>query len=356
MGKRGYTGFAALLLVLLAGCGDDDVRSARVRATYTLDLETGEQGNASADLHWGMQGRDLPYLAVRGSALIALPRGKRWEELDAGALAQLGYAANQYSAWGPDAPVRKGAVFGVRTREGNIAKVRVKDIRRNYAVDLEWVVYADSHRKTTPGKDAKPPPTPVLPWQAQRDEALAAYREHRAEDAFEACGKALAAAAPAGEAHHALALVTCGGLLDLHRRYPAQVEDWLKQAKAITGKLDEGAIVAALGPREALLRERALRMLGIFYRDRNRTSEAADNFALAVDAVRALPGPETAEHRLALRSDLYELGTALAKLGYRGVAQRALGEAREYYLKSEPNHPALKSIDAQLERLEKGRK
>ncbi len=93
-------------------------------------------------------------------------------------------------------------------------------------------------------------------------------------------------------------------------------------------------------------------MLGLFYRDRNRLGEAAENFALAVDAVRALPAPETAEHRLVLRSDLYELGSALAKLGYRGTARRALGEAREYYLKSEPNHPTLKSIDAQLKRLE----
>ena len=93
-------------------------------------------------------------------------------------------------------------------------------------------------------------------------------------------------------------------------------------------------------------------MLGVLYRDQNRTREAAQQFALAVDFVRALPPPETADHRMALRGDLHELGTALAKLGLRGTARQALGEAREYYLKSEPSHSALKNIDSQLQRLQ----
>ena len=59
---------------------------------------------------------------------------------------------------------------------------------------------------------------------------------------------------------------------------------------------------------------------------------------------------------MALRGDLYELGGALAKLGLRGTARQALGESREYYEKTEPNHPALKSIDAQLQRLEEPEK
>ena len=127
---------------------------------------------------------------------------------------------------------------------------------------------------------------------------------------------------------------------------------WLKQGKALALKLDQKAIVGALGQRESMLKERALRMLGVFYRDRNRPRDAIDNFALAVDTVRAMPPPETSEQRLALRSDLHDLGSALAKLGYRGTARRALEESREIYLKTEPGHPALKSIDAQLKRLE----
>jgi hypothetical protein len=71
-----------------------------------------------------------------------------------------------------------------------------------------------------------------------------------------------------------------------------------------------------------------------------------------VDTVRAMPPPETAEQRLALRSDLYDLGSVLAKLGYRGTARRALEESREIYLRTEPNHPTLKSIDAQLKGLD----
>jgi hypothetical protein len=117
-------------------------------------------------------------------------------------------------------------------------------------------------------------------------------------------------------------------------------------------KLEQRAIVAALGPREAMLKERALRMLGVFYRDQNRPRLAAENFARAVDTVRAMPPPETADRRLALRSDLYDLGVALAQMGLRGTARQALAESRELYLKSEPNHPTLKAIDAQLQRLD----
>jgi hypothetical protein len=340
----------------LPGQGEEGAKSARVRAAWTLDLETGDQGTPQADLHWGMEGPHLPYLAVRGGALIAQADGARWAALDEAALGRLEYAPGRYSAWGPEAPARTGAVFGVRTREGSLAKVRVKDISDKYVLRLEWVMYSVSPEKKAAGKDiAKPlPARPAPAWHARRDEALAAYRAQRNADAFEACREAVAAARPAGEAQLAAALVTCGGLIGLHREHPDQMEDWLRQAKAIAMKLDPQALLAALGPGEALLRQRALRTLGVFYRDRNRTLEAAENFALAVDAVRALPGPETPEQRLALRSDLYELGVALARLGYRGTARRALGEARDYYLRSEPDHPTLKAIDAELRRLEKG--
>lgn len=370
MGIRLYVAGAALftlgLLLYAADRGDylrlpwraapeAGLQTASLRATWTVDLETGNQGTPRADLHWGMQARDQPYLGAfqRGSgrpALIADAGTARWEDLDAAALAKLSYAPNQFSAWGPDAPVRKGALFGVRTAEGNLAKVRVASIGDDYRLRLEWLLY-----QTAAAREAEPPPTaagPSLAWQNARDEALAAYKAQRFQEAIDACGRAVDGAEKAGAAQHALALVTCGGLMGLHRRAAKQMEDWLRQGVTITMKLDQGAIVAALGPREALLKERSLRMLGVFYRDHNRPREAAGAFALAVDTVRALPPPETAEHRLALRGDLYELGGALTKMGLRGTARQALNESREYYLKTEPGHPALKSIDAQLRRLE----
>jgi len=348
------------------------VHSARVRPTWTLDLETGEKGTPGADLHWGMKSRDDPYLATYNGAWIAAPRAA-WDALDARALEALVYQPDTYSARGADAPVKKGAVFAMRTRAGNFAKLRVKDIRGDYSLVLEWQLFApppaaqaqaqaptrtedakSTKAKPKPAGKAKPQASPA--WELLRDEALAAYREQRPEDAYEACNKAIAASAAAGEPQRALALVTCGGLLDLHRRYPERIEDWLRQGKILALKLDQKAIVEALGARESLLKERALRMLGVFYRDRNRPRDAVDNFALAVDTVRAMPPPETAEQRLALRSDLYDLGSALAALGYRALARRALEESREIYLKTEPEHPALKSIDAQLQRLEGARK
>ena len=329
------------------------LQSASLRATWTVDLETGNQGTPRADLHWGMQARDQPFLGAlqRGAgnpALIAEVGAARWEELDEAALAKLNFSVNQFSAWGPDAPVRKGALFGVRTAEGNLAKVRIAGIGDNHQLRLEWLLYQAKTKEPEPTEAAT---GPSLTWQASRDEALAAYKAQRYQEALDACGRTVESAEKAGAAQHALALVTCGGLMGLHRRASRQTEDWLRQGVALATKLEQRAIVAALGPREAMLKERALRMLGVFYRDQNRPREAADAFARAVDSVRELPPPETADHRLALRGDLYELGALLARLGMRGTARQALGESREYYLETEPNHPALKSIDAQLQGL-----
>jgi tetratricopeptide (TPR) repeat protein len=327
--------------------GEIGAQSAQLRPTWTVDLESGVTGAPNADLHWGMQARDMPYLASYRTALIAPGGNARWEEIDEAYLARLSYGPNQYSAWGPEAPVRKGAVFGVRTAEGNFAKVRVVGIGRRYDLTLEWTLYRSAAAAgTAPSANAS------LAWRAAGDEALAAYRAQRYQEALDACGRAVEAAEKAGKENHALALVTCGGLMGLHRRASRQMEEWLKQGVSIAMALEQGAIVAALGPREVMLKERGLRMLGVFYRDQDRPREAAQNFALAVDTVRALPPPETGEHRLALRSDLHDLGMALAQMGLRGTARQALGEARELYLKTEPDHPALQAIDAQLQRLE----
>ncbi len=371
MATRLYFAFAALLtlgmLIYAADRGDyvrmpwrpapeAGLQSATLRSTWTVDLETGNQGTPRADLHWGMAARGQPYLGVfqRGSgkaALIAEAGAARWEDLDEAALAKLSYAANQYAAWGADAPVRKGAVFGVRTAEGNFAKVRVADISERYQLRIEWLLYPGKKDEPEKNQASAAVPGPSIAWQASRDEALAAYRVQRFQEALDACGRAVESAEKAGAPHHALALVTCGGLMALHRRAAKQMEDWLKQGVAISAKLEQRQIVSALGPREVMLKERALRMLGVYYRDQNRPREAAQNFALAVETVRAMAPPETVDHRLALRGDLYDLGLVLVQLGMRGTARDALGEAREYYLKTEPNHSTLKNIDAQLQRL-----
>lgn len=269
------------------------LQSALLPPVGTLDLETGNAGTPQADLHWGMAAREQPYLAAHGEALIAESGGMRWEDMDAAALARLRYAPDRYSAWGPDAPVRKDAAFAVRTHEGNFARIRIAEIRDNYDLRLEWTLVA------VPAAPAPPAPDPELAWPALHDEALAAYRAQRYGEALKVC------------------------------------RDW-----------------AAPGPREALLKERCLRMLAVLHRDSGRLHQAAQHFALAVDLVRAMPPPETAEHRVALRADLQDLGEALVQLGLRGTARRALLEARELYLATEPGHPALDSIDAQLRRLD----
>ena len=327
--------------------------SVLLRPTWTVDLESGKTGVPRADLHWGMVARDQPYLGSHREALIAPGGSARWEDMDGPYLARLAYAPNQYSAWGPDAPVHRGAVFAVRTGEGNFAKVRVTEIRRNFDLRLEWTLYPgpDTGKAAQPAPGKPAPPNPPFAWVAARDEALAAYRAQRYQEALDACGRAVAAAGQAGAENHALALVTCGGLMGLHRRASEQMEEWLKQGVEIAMKLEQDAIVATLGPREAMLKERALRMLGVFYRDLSRPRDAAEQFARAVDTVRAMPPPETGEHRTALRSDLYDLAIALAQLGYRETARRAFAESRDYYLKTEPRHPALKAIEEQERRL-----
>ena len=342
--------YAGLVRLPWRPAPESGTQSSLLRATWTIDLETGQRGTPQADLHWVMAAPDQPYLRSLQGALIAEGRGARWEEMNASTLAQLSYSSNQYSAWGPEAPVSPGAVFGVRTAEGNLAKIRIAGIRENYDLRLEWVLYPSPAAGRVASAD--PSPDPSLAWFKLRDEALAAYKAQRHQEALDACGNAVAAAEKAGPASHALALATCGGLMNLHRRATRQMEAWLKQAVAIAMKLEQKAIVAALGPEEAFLKERCLRMLAVFYRYQNRPREAAENFALAVDTVRAMPAPETGAHRLALRSDLFDLGLVLAQLGYRETARRALGEARVYYLKTEPKHPTLKAIEAEERRLE----
>src|SRR4029079_12383154 len=77
------------------------LRTAELRSTWTIDLETGEQGTPQADVHWGMAARDQPYLGAyqRGAgpgALIAQASGARWEDLDEASLAKLSYASNRF--------------------------------------------------------------------------------------------------------------------------------------------------------------------------------------------------------------------------------------------------------------------
>src|SRR5262249_52479558 len=136
MAKQGYMALAvALVIGALAYAFWDEggeppwdprgVHSARVRPTWTLDLETGGQGTAGADLPWGMKARDDPFLAASGGALIARTDAS-WDSLDARSLPGLAYTTDRFSERAPGTPLRKGAVFGVRTRGGSFAKVRVK--------------------------------------------------------------------------------------------------------------------------------------------------------------------------------------------------------------------------------------
>lgn len=269
------------------------LQTALLLPATTLDLETGQPGTPQADLRWGMAAREQPYLAAHGEALIAESGGTRWEDLDAAALARLRYAPTQYSAWGPDAPVRKDAAFAVRTPEGNFARIRVVEVGPGHDLRIEWTLVA------APAAPAPPAPDPELAWPALHDEALAAYRAQRYAEALRVC------------------------------------RSWV-----------------APEPRAALLKQRCLRMLAVLHRDGGRLRQAAQHFALAVDTVRAMAPPETGAQRMALRADLHDLGEALAQLGLRGTARRALAEARELYLATEPGHPALESIDAQLRRLQ----
>lgn len=269
------------------------VHGASLRPGATLDLETGRQGTPQADLRWDLTARDQPTLAASAGAQIAESRGARWEDVDAAHLARLDYGNDQYAAWGPDAPVRKGAAFAVRTPEGNFARIRIAGVSDRHDLRLEWTLVP------VPSAPARAAPA-LAPdaWPALRDAALAAYRARRYDDALKAC------------------------------------RDW-----------------SAPGPREVLLSERCLRMLAVMHRDAGRPRQAAELYALAVDALRVLPPPETPERRLALRADLHDLGTLLAQLGYGATARRALEEAREYYRMTEPGHAALGSIDAELRRL-----
>jgi len=361
LGALLFAGYRSGLLRLPAA-DKPGVKTAMVPPTGTLDLETGEQGTPKADLQWALAAPGRPALHPLLGALIAPGGSVRWEHIGAVYLAGLRYSAAWHAASGPEATMRPGEVFAVRTGEGNLAKIRVAEIRGNFDLQLEWVLYAPPPGAAAPSPAAAAvpaaaapatpeSPNPSLAWRALREEALAAYRAKRYDDALQACDLAIAAARDAGGVAHVAALAGCGGLLGLHRHAPQKIEGWLKQAVALAEPLAPEAIEAVLGPGEALLKQRCRRMLGVFYRDQNRPREAATQFALAIEAVRAFAPPETGEHRLALRSDLFDLGMLLAQLGYGETARRALAESREYYLKTEPQHSALTAIEEQERRL-----
>ena len=70
MSIRWYAAFAALATLVFLWFAADyaglwkpapaaGVQSAALRATWTIDLDTGAQGTPQADLHWGMAARDI---------------------------------------------------------------------------------------------------------------------------------------------------------------------------------------------------------------------------------------------------------------------------------------------------------
>lgn len=342
-----------------------DLREATVPPTYTFDLESGRVGGfqGTSDLFWQATTRSERCLrpSVDGKAWIAPLADQEFDIVDPARLATLVYSSRCIIHTNSGGELKKGLAFAVRTVEGNFAKVRVVGIGAHNELALEWRVFESLatalHQKGVTGarpphgQSASAPDNPSLAWRTMLDSARGAYRERRYDDAVLACERAIDTARTAGAVLHAAALTGCGSMGALHYQAPLKVEAWLLQAAYVAEPLSQAEIVSTLGLDEALLKERGRRMLGLFYRDHKRPREAAQEFALAIDAVRALGPPETGIHRMALRSDMFDLGVALARLGDNENARQAFAESRKYYIETEPQHPYLKVIADEEQRL-----
>ena len=123
-----------------------------LRGTYTFDLDTGTEGASSgADIWWQQMTATERQMTPYGGATIAYLGQVDFDALGPGALATAAYSNGSIRAdvHGPN-HLTPGAVFAVRTTNGNHAKVQV--LAYGYNLAIRWATYP-------PGAGQPPPPS-----------------------------------------------------------------------------------------------------------------------------------------------------------------------------------------------------
>jgi len=324
---------------------DGSLSSQSVRPSYTLDLESGAVGAGTmSDLWWHFSTRTDRSLDARNGASIALIEGRDFDGSDADFLSSLSYTVVSLSASGDGAQVKPGALFAVRTAEGNYARVRI--VSAGGAGDelkLEWVLF-----RSAGGGGARPRGDPAA-WKSKLAAGLAAYRNKRPEEAERLYAEALADAEKFGPNNPRVGLVLSrSGSLYWSMRKLDRAEWYLRRAAEIIDPLTQGEIVGQLGGEQVFLAEQTQRMLGLIYRDQRKDADAARHFEQAAAAARALTGVREDTRGAAVASDLYELAMAQCNLGRLDEAGDSLKQAAQ----ANPQNPSAAHRLKAIERLE----
>lgn len=326
------------------GIDKDEVTTvASVRPSFTLDLESGTVGGSpAADLWWHFVTRDERYLDGRSGALLALIDDLSFEQADESFLKRIRYVQTSLRASGTNPPVRPGAVIAVRTMEGNHAKVRVLEAASGAAeLKLEWLVYVSPQGK-------QPVANAAIGWEGKMQEALAAYRAKRPDDAERLHAEALAGAETFGTDNPRVALVLqrMGSMYWSMRRFE-ESERRLVRAAAILEGVKQSDLVEQLGLPNVFLVADVHRMLGVVYREQEKHEAASKHFLSASQAAQSLKLGASLDMRgMAIASNALDHAMAECQLGRNDEARKALQLARQ-------SSPAQKSTQWIVERVDR---
>lgn len=133
------------------------VRSRVIPGTYSWDIESDslEPGN-NVDLWWEHETETERQLTAQNGAALARIADRKFDEIDREYLESIQFHEQSIPGSDKNNLLTAGTVFGLRTMEGDLAKLRVKRYLSggggvaNYDIELEWVLYELKNPGTSP--------------------------------------------------------------------------------------------------------------------------------------------------------------------------------------------------------------
>ena len=113
------------------------LQTATIKPRVLLDLETGNQIGAGADLMW-IEINQIRHLIPQRRARVALlPPSGVFELITLDQLLRVSYTEGAIGA--KDQPLRAGMIIAVQTADGSFAKLRIDSVGTSLA--FRWIVY-----------------------------------------------------------------------------------------------------------------------------------------------------------------------------------------------------------------------